>query len=245
MSEIEGPQEPIKRGAADKAQRRLSELEDHHEDFEPDPAAPMWLRPLLAYQGVMDRVAEAVGSVSKYLVILAVGVGFFNALLRYIGRFAGEQLTSNRYLELQWYLYSGVFLLAFAYILKNGINVRVDFWFANRSQRVKAAIDFVGHLIGLIPFTLLGIWAVWPSMGRTWGIRPDGTLPTWRVWEVWERSPDPQGLPRAPIKTLLLLGLLLLLLQALAEMVKLAAELTGHGRHTRRVSDMSGPVRVE
>ncbi|MBW3619810.1 MAG: TRAP transporter small permease subunit [Actinobacteria bacterium] len=192
----------------------------------------------------MDRVSNAVGTVSKYLVLLVVAVGFFNALLRYAGRFAGRQLTSNRYVELQWYLYAGVFLLAFAYILQHGINVRVDFWFADRSRRTKAAIDFVGHLVGLLPFTILGIWLTWNPVVRSFGARPDNTLPTWRVWEIWERSPDPGGLPRAPIKLLLLLGLVLLLLQALAEMVKLASELTGHGRHVERAQE-NGPLRVE
>lgn len=206
--------------------------------------APAWLRPLLAYQRGMDRLSNAVGTVSKYLVLLVVAVGFFNAILRYAGRFAGRQLTSNRYIELQWYLYAGVFLLAFAYILQHGINVRVDFWFVDRSRRTKAVIDFVGHLVGLLPFALLGIWLTWNPVLRSFGARPDNTFPTWRVWEIWERSPDPGGLPRAPIKLLLLLGLVLLLLQALAEMVKLVSELMGYGRHVERAQEF-GPLRVE
>lgn len=218
-------------------------VHEEGDDVPPD-RAPAWLRPLLAYQRGMDRVSNAVGTVSKYLVLLVVTVGFFNALLRYAGRFAGRQLTSNRYIELQWYLYAGIFLLAFAYILQHGINVRVDFWFANRSRRTKAVIDFVGHLVGLLPFAILGIWLTWNPVLRSFGARPDKTFPTWRVWEIWERSPDPGGLPRAPIKLLLLLGLVLLLLQALAEMVKLASELTGHGRHVERAQEQ-GPLRVE
>jgi TRAP-type mannitol/chloroaromatic compound transport system permease small subunit len=205
--------------------------------------APGWLRPLLTFQRGVDWLNERVGAATKYLVVAVVLVGFFNALLRYIGKFTGQQLTSNRYFELQWYLYATIFLLAFGYILKNGINVRVDFWFADRSERTKAIIDAVGHLIALLPFCLLALSVVWGPVLTSWGARPDGSFTTWQVWEIWERSPDPSGLPRAPVKTLLVIGFGLLLLQALAEMIKLVAELTGHGRYARR--DAQGSLRVE
>jgi TRAP-type mannitol/chloroaromatic compound transport system permease small subunit len=221
------------------------DVHDHVEDGDPAGSrAPAWLRPLLAYQRGMDRVSNAVGSLSKYLVLAVVAVGFANAVLRYAGRFSGQRLTSNRYLELQWYLYSAVFLLAFAYILQHGINVRVDFWFADRSRRTKAVIDTVGHLVGLLPFTILGIWLTYNPVIRSFGAGPDGSFSTWQVWRIWERSPDPGGLPRAPVKALLLLGLVLLLLQALAEMVKLVSELTGHGHQVERAQEQ-GPLRVE
>ncbi len=186
------------------------------QEHTPEPVAPLrsaprWLRPLLVYQRAMDRVSDAVGALSKYLVLAVVAVGFLNAMLRYIGRFAHRQLTSNTYLELQSYLYAAVFLLAFAYILKNGINVRVDFWFANRSDRARALIDFIGHFVGLLPFAALGLWVVYGPVMTSWAIN--------------EGSPDPGGLPRAPLKSLLLVGLALLLLQGLAEMVKLLARL--------------------
>lgn len=206
--------------------------------------APLWLRPLLIYQRTIDWITERIGSIPKYLVVAVVAIGFANAVLRYVGRFAGRQLTSNRYIELQWYLYATLFLLAFAYILKHGINVRVDFWFADRSLRAKAWVDFVGNLVGLLPFCVLGLWVVWPQVLTSFGRSPDGSWRTVAVWEIWEQSPDPDGLPRAPIKAMLIVGLGLLLLQALAEMVKLIAVLTGHGRFSeRRVH--GGPLRVE
>ncbi len=194
--------------------------------------APAWMRPLLAYQRGMDRVADGVGSLSKYLVLAVVAVGFLNALLRYSGRIAQRQLASNTYLELQSYLYAAIFLLAFAYILKNGINVRVDFWYANRSDRVRALVDFVGHLVGLLPFALLALWIVYG--------------PVMTSWPINEQSPDPGGLPRAPLKSLLLVGFALLLLQGLAEMVKLLARLIGR-RDLVLVPDEAHapPVRAE
>jgi TRAP-type mannitol/chloroaromatic compound transport system permease small subunit len=206
--------------------------------------APLWLRPLLVYQRAIDWVTERVGALPKYLAVAVIVIGFVNAVLRYIGRFAGAQLTSNRNIELQWYLYAALFLLAFAYILKHGINVRVDFWFADCSPKVKAWIDFVGNLIGLLPFCLLGSWVVSPQILRSFGRSPDGSWRTLTVWEICEQSPDPVGLPRAPVKALLFVGLGLLLLQGLAEMVKLVAVLTGHGRFSERTV-RGVPTRVE
>lgn len=243
MPDAPRPEDEHPGASPEETQQEIAERERARDEFAASPTAPGWLRPLLAYQRGMDRVTEAVGSISKYLVVAVVAIGFGNALLRYIGRFTRTQLTSNRYIELQWYLYAALFLLAFAYILKNGINVRVDFWFAEQSARTKAWIDFVGHLIGLLPFAILALWVVWDPVLKSWGRSPSG-FSTWRVWEIWERSPDPGGLPRAPIKSMLVIGFGMLLLQGLAEMVKLLAELTGHGRFVRRASE-EGPLRVE
>lgn len=224
----------------------LEWIEDKHEDLVVTGPAPRWLRPLLRYQRAMDSVTELVGRFALYFVVAVVLVGFGNAVLRYVGRATGQQLASNRYIELQWYLYATMFLLAFAYILKNGINVRVDFWYGGRSSRTKAWIDFVGHLFALIPFCLLALWVSWGPILTSWGARPDGSFSTAQVWRIWERSPDPGGLPRAPIKTMLWLGFALLLLQALAEMVKLIAELTGHGRLVKTVKEpAAASVRVQ
>ena len=175
--------------------------------------------------------------------MLVVVIGFVNAVLRYAGRFAGRQLTSNRWFEVQWYLFAAIFLLAFAYALKNSINVRVDVWSVHRSPKVRAWVDLVGHLVALVPFAVLATLVLWRPILTSWGARPDGSFSTWQVWRVWERSPDPQGLPRAPVKSLLLVGFVLLLTQALAELVKLVAQLTGHGRAVG--VDEEAPVRVE
>lgn len=224
-----------------EAEARLEALEDPHAEFAELGRAPVWLRPLLSYQRTVDRVSERIGRSTRYLVVAVVVIGFVNALARYVGRFTGRQITSNLWFEVQWYLFGTIFLLAFAYILKNDINVRVDFWFANRSERTKAAIDLVGHLFALVPFCLLALLVLWGPTLTSWGARPDGSFATWRVWEIWERSPDPQGLPRAPIKTMLVVGFGLLLAQTLAELVKLLATLTGHGHRTTPAT----PKRVE
>ena len=107
---------------------------------------------------------------------VCVAVGFVNVLLRYIGRYQHRALTSNRYIEGQWMFFGAIFLLAFPYILKHNVNVRVDFWFQTLSAKRKALIDFVGHLVGLVPYCLFALWVNWdyavdvtlPEEARRW-----------------------------------------------------------------------------
>ncbi len=191
-----------------------------------DTPSGVW-RFALGFQRGVDALNEKAGGVTPYLVIIVVVIGFSNVVLRYFGRFIGARLVNNYWLESQWYLYSLVFLLGFGYILKRQINVRVDFWWAEQSLRRKVSIDFVGHLIALIPFAMMAIWVSWSWVASSF-VSQQGSFTTWKVWQIWENSPDPSGLPRAPIKLMIIVGFTLLLLQAFAEMVKLWAVLKGH-----------------
>ena len=116
--------------------------------------------------------------------------GFYNVLARYIGRYIGVHLASNFYIEAQWYLYSLVFFLGFAYILKHDINVRVDFLYTHWSNKTKTWVNLLGTLIFLIPFCIMGIYVTYNPVLSSWGRLPSG------LWGAWEMSPDPDGLPR-------------------------------------------------
>ena len=186
----------------------------------------------------IDALSEWLGNLSVYLVIITVVVGFLNVVLRYMGRFVGMRLTSNLFIELQWYLYSMIFFLGFAYILKHGINVRVDFWFAELPRKKQALIDFIGHWIALIPFCIIGLWVTYSPVMRSWGRLPNGT------WGSWELSPDPSGLPRAPIKSMIILAFVFLLLQGIAELIKLLAVLRDQ-TELIDVVDRDAPIRIE
>ncbi len=186
----------------------------------------------------IDNISEKLGSISVYLVIITFLVGFTNVVLRYMGQVVGKRLTSNVFIELQWYLYTLIFFTGFAYILKNGINVRVDFWFANQSKKTQAWIDIIGHSISLIPFCLLALWATWKPVLISWGLRPDGS------WGTWELSPDPSGLPRAPIKSMLIVAFVTLLLQGISEMIKLYAVLRDKDE-LFDIVDLDAPIRIE
>ncbi|MBD2070082.1 TRAP transporter small permease subunit [Leptolyngbya sp. FACHB-671] len=186
------------------------------------------MRILLKFARAIDRLIEVLGQGADWLVILTVAVGFYNVAVRYIGRFIGLQLSSNVLIELQWYLFSIIFLLGFAYILKHDQNVRVDFWYAHWSERRKTWINLIGTVLFLIPFCILGLYVALNPVLASWGQLPDGT------WGSWEVSSDANGLPRAPIKTMLLVGLALLLLQAIAQAIKYAALLSGRPVHVQQ-----------
>ena len=174
---------------------------------------------LKMYMKIIDKMSDILGAISMYLVIITVSVGFLNVVLRYVGQVIGVRLTSNFFIELQWYLYSLIFFTGFSYILKEGINVRVDFWFANQSTKLKAKIDLIGHFVALIPFTIIGIWVTINPVMISWGRQFDGS------WGAMEWSPDPSGLPRAPIKSIIIIAFVTLLLQAIVEVIRLIATL--------------------
>ena len=69
-----------------------------------------------------------------------------------------------------------IFFLGFAYVLKHNVNVRVDFLYANWSERTRAWVDFVGTLIFIVPFCILGIYVTIVPVSFSWGFLPDGTL---------------------------------------------------------------------
>jgi TRAP-type mannitol/chloroaromatic compound transport system permease small subunit len=180
------------------------------------------LRSLLKLSHAIDTFTEKLGFLTNWIILLTVGVGFYNVVARYIGRFIGMTLSSNVFIELQWYLFSLAFLLGFAYILKHGENVRVDFLYTHWTERQRSLIDFLGTVLFLIPFCLIGIWVTFNPVLQSWGYLPNGT------WGTWEVSSDADGLPRAPIKTMIPVGLLLLLLQSISQAIKYLAVVLGY-----------------
>jgi len=198
--------------------------DDHHGhdeefDHEADPAAG--LRPrgpimqvLHGYRVVANAFAGVLGVISAFLIFPTVTISIVNVVLRRVGASQGRNLTSNWLIEAQWYLYTLMFVFGLAYILREGINVRVDFWFANRSSRTQSWIDLIGHMVGLIPFAYIGIKYSWPAVKLS--------------WEAREGSPDAGGLARYPIKTAILMGFVFLMIQGIAEVIKNIEYLRGN-----------------
>ena len=154
----------------------------------------------------IDRATSAIGRVVSWLVPAMVLIGAYNAVARYLGRFLGVNLSSNLYLELQWYLFSLIFLVGGAYALRENAHVRVDVLYGRLGRRARAAIDCAGTLLLLAPFCIFILWVSWPSVRNSWVVR--------------EGSPDPGGLPRYPLKAVILVAFALLLVQALSELLK-------------------------
>lgn len=178
-----------------------------------------WLR--LARR--IDRLAERTGRMVYWLTLAMVLIGSYNAIARYTDRYTGLGLSSNTWLELQWYLFSLVFLLGAAYGLKHDVHVRVDVIYERLSRRGRAWINLLGTALFLFPFSVLMLVMSWPMVRNSWA--------------VWEQSSDPGGLPRYPIKTLIPIAFLLLIVQGVALTIEQVAVLRGHASDDFRVSN--------
>jgi len=168
---------------------------------------------LLRLSAAIDRASERFGRWLYWLTLLMVIVGSFNAIVRYLDRYTGLGLSSNMYLELQWYLFSLVFLLGAAYTLKHDAHVRVDVLLTRLSERGKAVVNLAGVILFLVPFCVLMIRVSWPAVVNS--------------WSALEMSPDPGGLPRFPIKTMIPVAFLMVLIQGISIAIKQVAIILG------------------
>ena len=216
----------------DSGRAHVADVDDaDHERVELVPRGPI-MTILHGYRVAADRFAGALGFISVALVFPTVIISVVNVVLRRIGAEAGQNLTSNSLVEAQWYLYTLIFVFGFAYILREGINVRVDFWFGNRSSRTQSWIDLIGHCVGLLPFAYIGIKYSWPSVQLS--------------WENREMSPNAGGLPLYPIKTALLGAFVFLAIQGFAEVIKNIEYLRGHEfRHQSDELALAGELEID
>jgi len=164
---------------------------------------------LLTLARWIDALTERVGRLSIWLVLIATLISAGNALARYA---LGE--SSNAWLEIQWYLFGAMFLLAAGYTLKHNGHVRIDIFYNRFDTRGQAWIDLVGGLLFLLPMAVLLAWLAWPIFMD--------------AWTTHEMSPDAGGLVRWPVKLLLPVGFFLLALQGVAEVIKRLGVLSGH-----------------
>jgi TRAP-type mannitol/chloroaromatic compound transport system permease small subunit len=164
---------------------------------------------LLALARLIDALTERVGRVVIWLVLVATLISAGNALSRYL-----LGASSNAWLEIQWYLFGAMFLLAAGYTLKHNGHVRIDIFYSRLSARGQAWIDLAGGLLFLLPMALLLAWLAWPMFHE--------------AWVTHEMSPDAGGLVRWPVKLLLPAGFALLALQGVAEVIKRIGVLSGH-----------------
>ena len=167
------------------------------------------MNPLLAFARLIDALTERIGRIVIWLVLVATLISAGNALLRY-----AFGISSNAWLEIQWYLFGAMFLLAAGYTLKHNGHVRIDIFYNRFGPRGQAWIDLAGGLLFLLPMAGLLAWLAWPMF--------------FEAWQTQEHSPDAGGLLRWPVKLMLPLGFALLALQGIAEVIKRIGLLTGH-----------------
>ncbi|HYH41070.1 MAG TPA: TRAP transporter small permease subunit [Burkholderiales bacterium] len=166
------------------------------------------MRALLAFSRLIDYTNERVGRAVSWLVLVAVLISAGNAVTRY-----ALNVSSNAWLEVQWYLFSAIFLLAAGWALKRNAHVRVDVITSRLSQRSQAWIDVLGALFFLMPMAILIAYLSLPMFVQS--------------WTGHEMSSDAGGLVRWPVKLLIPLGFALLALQGVSEIIKRVAFLRG------------------
>ena len=163
--------------------------------------------PLALSRGI-DRLNEFIGKSVSWLILLAILVSAANAVIRKI-----FDISSNAWLELQWYLFGAAFMLAAAYTLKQNEHIRIDIVYGLFSRRVQHWIDLLGHLLFLMPFVTLMVIYFVPYVSLS--IRSG------------EMSNNSGGLIVWPAKAILLVGFFLLALQGISEIIKKIAIMRG------------------
>ena len=166
------------------------------------------MRGLLAFSDAVDRLTEWIGQWLKWLVLASSLVSAGNALVRY-----AFHTGSNAWLEIQWYMFGAMFLLAAGYALKHEEHVRVDAFFSRFTPRQQAWVDVFGGILFLLPTAILIGWMSIPMVVNS--------------FRIMEHSSDPGGLLRWPIKIMIPLGFVFLAIQGVAEIIKKYAVATG------------------
>jgi TRAP-type mannitol/chloroaromatic compound transport system permease small subunit len=166
------------------------------------------LNALLALSRLIDRINERIGRTVMWLVLVAVTVSAINAIVRKV-----FNMSSNAFLEAQWYMFSAIFLLCAAYTLQRNEHIRIDVIAGKLSKRAQTWIDILGTIFFLTPMALLIMVLSWKVFTMSYVSN--------------EVSTNAGGLPIWPARALVPVGFFLLLLQGLSELIKRFAFLKG------------------
>ncbi len=165
------------------------------------------MRLLLSFSRGVDLLNTFVGKAVGWLVLIAVLVSSANATIRYL--FSN---SSNAWLELQWYLFSAVFLLCAGYTLLKNEHIRIDIILGRLSPPARHWIEIFGLVVFLVPLCVVMLYEGWPYFLQSYPA---------------EQSSNAGGLLRWPVKLMILVGFVLLLAQGLSQLVKRIAILRG------------------
>jgi TRAP-type mannitol/chloroaromatic compound transport system permease small subunit len=166
------------------------------------------VKSLLALSALIDRANERIGHAIYWLVLVAVLVSCINAVIR-----KAFNWSSNSLLEIQWYLFSAIFLFCAGYTLLKNQHVRIDVISGRLSSRAQAWIDILGTLFFLLPMAVLIMYLSWPVFIQ--------------AYERHEVSTNAGGLIIWPARLMVPIGFLLLAAQGISELIKRVAFLQG------------------
>jgi len=172
------------------------------------PSGGCTLQSLLTLSRAIDAFTRWTGKRLAWLILLAVIVSAVNATVRKV-----FDTSSNSWLELQWLLFSIVFLLCSSWTLLDNEHIRIDIVNNMLPKKLRDWIDLVGHVLFLMPLTIVMIITGVPFFQRS--------------YEINEQSGNAGGLPQWPAKSLIMIGFALLLVQAISELIKRIAVMRG------------------
>jgi TRAP-type mannitol/chloroaromatic compound transport system permease small subunit len=167
---------------------------------------------LIRISRIIDAINDRLGRLANWMVLAACLISAGNAMSRY-----AFDLSSNAWLEIQWYLFAGMVMLGASYTLRMNEHVRVDIIYTHLSERGKEWLDLVGTAVFLVPSMLTIAWYSVPFFQQS--------------WQVQEISGNAGGLIRWPVKILVPIGFTLVALQGISEIIKRAASLRGDVRY--------------
>jgi len=156
----------------------------------------------------IDAINERIGKITAWAIVVAIVVSSVNAIIR---RVFG--VSSNAWLELQWYLFGAVFMLCAAWTLKVNEHIRIDIVSSRLSKRGRDIIDLIGHLFFLLPFLAVMLYLSVPYFSKSYA--------------SGEVSSNAGGLLIWPAKGLILLGFIVLFFQWVSELIKRIAIMQG------------------
>ncbi|NYT65319.1 TRAP transporter small permease subunit [Alcaligenaceae bacterium] len=168
------------------------------------------MKALLALSSLIDTVNRFVGRAVTWLILIVVVISASNAVIR-----KAFNVSSNAWLELQWYLFGAIFLLAAGYTLLKNEHVRVDVLSQRLSRRTQAKIEIFGVLFFLLPAAVLILWLSWPMFMDS--------------FVTHEQSSNAGGLLRWPAKLLIPIGFALLIAAGVSQAIKNLGFLLGMG----------------
>lgn len=163
---------------------------------------------LLKLSRLIDALSDLIGKSLIWLILAAVLISAGNAIVRKI-----FNMSSNAFLEIQWYLFAAVFMLGAGYAFLKNAHVRIDFLSNRFSDTARNWIDIFGILLFLGPLCYMLIVMSWPLFMN--------------AWTSGEMSQNANGLIRWPVYLMIPAGMALLLLQAFSELIKRVAFLRG------------------
>jgi TRAP-type mannitol/chloroaromatic compound transport system permease small subunit len=163
---------------------------------------------MLRLSGAIDAVNAFLGRAVTWLILAAILVSAGNAIIR-----KAFDISSNSWLELQWYLFGWAFLVAASYTLQRNEHIRIDILSNAMSKQTRNWIDIFGHVFMLLPFTALMVYLSWPFFIN--------------AFRSGEMSGSAGGLILWPARLSIFVGFVLLFFQAISELIKRVAVIQG------------------